>query len=233
MGDAFKTQTELAVPGQDLNQAKSNDFWSMLTRAGSGMNVGDMYGRAMTEFGRSPADLYGEFAGAQPGMLAGARNVADAATSPFGVAARDQAALASTNARRAIEQRLSTSGLGNYGSGAAMRAITQGATEPLVNAETQIAQMYGNALQGAYAPMAQMGYQNLLNRGSQYGTLGQSLFGGLAQQAAPEWTAPMYNQSEGWGSQLLGAAAGLGGNLLGGWAGSAAGGDFITNLFKG
>jgi hypothetical protein len=229
MGDAWGTSLKQATAGQNLNAGATNDFWSKLSGTGA-MGTEAAMGRALAEFGRSPSSLYGEYASAVPGMISGAQSVADAATSPFATSARTLAGQQSEAARRSIEQRLSASGLGNFGSGAALRSIAEGTATPLTEAETAIASQYGNAFQNAYNTTASQTLQNLLNRGGQYGNIAQMLLGASAGAAAPEWIAPQYMQQEGWASQLLGGLAGGLGNVATGFAGSEAGSNALAKL---
>lgn len=229
MGDAFGTQVNQAVPGKNLNASRSNAAWSQLSGTGA-LGVAPAWLQAQQAIGRTPSQLYGAYAESLPAMSQSASDIASAATSPFGTSARTLAAQQSDAARRQIEQRLSTSGLGNFGSGAALRSIAQGVAAPLTEAETAIAQQYGNAYMNAYSPVAQMAYQNLANQGSQYAGLANALLGAYSGQAAPEWTSPVYTQEEGWASQLLGGLTGGLGNVASGFAGSTAGSNAIAKL---
>lgn len=127
-------------------------------------------------------------------LSAGAKEQADAAFSPFGVAMDDYAALQSNQARRDIEQRLAGAGIMGTGSGASKAAISKAIASPYAAANVQMQQNYGNMYQNAYG--------NLL------GNLGQ-----MSQQAL---VAPQYqDQKTGWGT-ALDVGTQLGGAFLGG-----------------
>jgi hypothetical protein len=229
MGNAFKTTTSMDIPGQNLNAGSGDAFMRMLTGSG-GMNAQNAFGQAFGAIGRSPSDYATLMGTAQPQLSALAGQTADAAMQQYGTDARTLAQQQSQAARQAIESRLARSGLGNYGSGAALGAIARGAAEPLMQAETDIANMRSQAYQNAYNPLAQQLMSGALGQGSQYGNLANTLFAGLAQQSAPEWMAPVYSQTPGWGSQVLGGLVGGLGSAAGGFAGSAQGSSALAKL---
>lgn len=235
MGDALKTTTDVtagyaAQNGRDLNGERSNAFYGMLTNPGSSMNVSDLYGKAQDQYGRSASDLMGELGGAQGSMMSQAQQVASAATSPYGQNANALAAQQANETRRSLEQRLGASGLGNFGSGAALSSIAQGASEPYAQALTNISQLYSNAYQNAYSPMQQSALSSISNRGNQYASLGNSLLGQLGSQSEQALLSPNF-QTSAFGS-LMGNALGSVGGQLGGMLSSGIG-NIASSLFGG
>lgn len=192
------------------------------------------------------SDLYGQGISAQiPGLQDVARSTAENALSQYGVDAR---ALAQQQARQAQENVASEyAGSGALNSGAALKAIAQGTANPLLQAETNIANQYGNLYGQTANALYGNAYQNLANQGSAltslYGNLGaqQYGYGGqltglLGQLGQSSYIAPQYVQKQGLGSQILGAATGgLIGGITGGLGkgiGTALGGG-ISGLFGG
>ena len=75
---------------------------------------------------------------------------ANRAFSPFGQAMDVYAKQQSDQQRRAVEQRLSGSGILGTGSGAATSAISQAIAKPYAEANVAMQQQYGNLYQNAY-----------------------------------------------------------------------------------
>lgn len=179
------------------------------------------------------SDLYGQgITGQIPGLQDIAQSTAQGALSQYGVDAR---ALAQQQARQAQESVASEyAGSGALNSGAALKAIASGTATPLLQAETDISQQYGNLYGQTANSLYGNAYNSLNNQANtlgglysglgsnQYGLSGQytSLLGQLGQSS---YIAPQYYQQQGLGGQILGGVAtGLGG-AFGGALGAGVG----------
>jgi hypothetical protein len=179
------------------------------------------------------SDLYGRgITGQIPGLQDIAQSTAQNALSQYGVDAR---ALAQQQARAAQENVASEyAGSGALNSGAALKAIASGTASPLLQAETDISQQYGNLYGQTANSLYGNAYNSLNNQAgnlaslygnqgnSQYGLSGQyaSLLGQLGQSS---YIAPQYQKSGG----LL---AGLTGGLSGAAAGATVGGPIGAGI---
>lgn len=204
---------------RDLNAKRSDPFYDFLTKAGSSGNVSEMLGRALSEYGRTSGQQYDEFAQALPNIMRGASGVADEALSMYGAPAEAYAARLSDSNRRGIEDRLSASGLGNFGSGAALSAIAGGVATPYAQTARDLAGMRSQAFMNAYSPTAQATYGAQLNRGNQYANLGNSILAALAGQSEQQILAPAFQYKPGFwdtmASSTIGGAGKAAGALLG------------------
>lgn len=218
---------------RDLNAGRSNSFYDFLTKAGSGGNVSEMLGRALSEYGRTSAQQVGEFNAALPGITEGAAGVADQALSMYGAPAEAYATRMSDANRRSIEDRLSTSGLGNFGSGAALGAIAGGVATPYAETARDLAGMRSQAFMNAYSPTAQATYGAQLNRGNQYANLGNALLGALAGQSEQQILAPAFQYKPGfWDTMASSTVSGLSG-AAGSFLGTEGGGNWLAKIFGG
>lgn len=207
--DQFNQQNGYQDGNRDLNAGRSGTFWDMLTRGNlnpqgymnmfnqQGQQGSDLLGQATRSANRSASDIWAEFAKTQPGMIDYANNATNAAMTQNGSSMEDLAKLQSSNAINSIENMLSRNG--GHTSGAAMAALSRGASEPLLAAQTQLGQMRSNLFSSLFNPMAGAGYGQEMNRtndllnalsGSNnlmgnYGNMGSSLaglFGGASEQ---------------------------------------------------
>lgn len=218
---------------RDLNATRSNAFYDFLTKAGTSGNVSEMLRSALEQYGRTGAQQVGEFNAALPGITSGAAGVADQALSMYGEPAEAYAARMADANRRSIEQRLSTSGLGNFGSGAALSAIAGGVATPYAETARDLANMRSQAFMGAYSPTAQATYGNILGRGNQYANLGNALMGALAGQSEQQILAPAFQYKPGfWDTMASSAVSGLSG-AAGGFLGTEGGGKWLAELLGG
>lgn len=182
------------------------------------------------------SDLYGQgITGQIPGLQDIAQSTAQGALSQYGVDAR---ALAQQQARQAQESVASEyAGAGALNSGAALRAIAEGTANPLLRAESDISQQYGNLYGQTANSLYGNAYNSLNNQAAalgglysglgsnQYGLGGQytSLLGQLGQSS---YIAPQYYQKQGLGGQILGGVASGIGAGIGKGVGSLVGGLF-------
>ena len=225
---------------RDLNAARSNSFYDLLTQGNLSANnamgqsnyygnmAGNLLGQAQQSANRSASDILNAFTQTQPAMTEYANQVANQAMTQNGASMNELANLQSNNAIRNIENMLSRSGQ-SANSGAALAALSRGAAEPLLNTQSQLGQMRSNAFQNAYSPMAQAGYGAELNRtndlmnlvsGAQnlqgtYGSLGANLGNLLAQQSEQQILAPSLQTQGDFMTTLGGALTGVGSQALG------------------
>lgn len=239
---------------RDLNYGRSNAFYNQLIGGGAmdpsaWMNqalgyspyANQMMRGASDSANRGGTDIFNAFSQVQPGMMGMAGDVANRATTRFEGSMMDLANQQSRDALRTLENRLGAGGAFGTSSGAALSALARGAATPLMEAQTNINNMYSNAFQNAYNPMAQMGYGRELNRTNEFlqalqganqsmstlGGQGQGLANLLGQQSEQIIYMPQWQQQEGMFGNILGAA--LGGGT--GWLGNK-GLDWISSLFN-
>jgi hypothetical protein len=245
---------------RDMNYQRSNAWYNRLNGNGP-MNPenwfkqasgyangaqGDLLEKMRLAAGRSGQDIFSSFQTTQPQMQDMAGRVADAGISSYGSSMNDLAKVQSQEAIRALENRFGANG--GLANGAAMASMARGASEPLLQALAQIAQLRANAFQGGYLPMANAGYARELGRTDEYGralgganqsmqSLGQiggTLGGWLNDQSQQYWLAPQLQVQKGALPGLLGTAGTVLGGIYGGPAGAAIGGsagNMLGNVF--
>ena len=245
---------------RDLNAGRSNQFWNMFTGSGS-MNPSGWLGGAQSfnnmaqgalgdavnSANRSAGDIWASFAKTQPAMSAWATGVSSDAMMNNGAAAEAYARRASSDATRAIENNLARSGAFGTVNGAALSALAEGAANPLLQIERDLAAMRNSAYMNAFMPMANAGYGRELGRTNEYlnlvsgalngmntmGGIGLNLANLMAPQAEQMFLAPdLVYQPNMWqtlGGALLGTGAqGLGGMTV---PGSPAPGTWQYNTY--
>lgn len=242
--DDFNRQYGLPSANRDLNYERSNAFYNRLTSGGSldptawlGKASGyedkaaGIYGAMDRAARSSEADKASAFLSAMPGLEQYASRVTQGALGSGGSTWEELARGLSASSRRDMENRLGASGALGVSSGAAARAISGAAQEPLMNALASIAQTRAQAYSGAINPLAQMAYQGIQNKGGEYAqilqalspyyqgslSMGSNLASLLGQQSEQAILAPDIRQRTGAGQQLFEA-------LLAGGAGALSGG---------
>jgi hypothetical protein len=137
--------------------------------------------------------------GLTQGSYDAAQKAAEQAYTLYGTSAQE---LANQQARTAQENVASEyAGSGALNSGAALSAIAQGTSEPLLQASTNLAQLYGNT----YSNTLGNEYSNLQNLASLYGNYGSQLTNMLGDYSQSQYIAPQYYYQQGLGDQLLSA----------------------------
>lgn len=230
------------VPGTDryVGPDTSNPFYQQLQSGGT-YDPTKYFSGGQNAYQQGISALQG---GVSPGQYDMARSqaqkTAEGAYTMFGQSAQD---LAQQQARLAQNQVASEyAGSGALNSGAALNAISAGTAAPLLNAQTQLAQLYGNTYGGTANQLYGQDYGNLQAAAGMYGNLGQAQYGigsqalgQLGNYAQSAYIAPQYYQQQGLGSGLMGVlTGGLAGGLSGGLStglGTALGMGAYRNLF--
>lgn len=219
--------TKQTQAAQDLNSQKSSDFYGKLTGGGA-LDASSLYGQAQQSANRSAQDWAQELAGSASTYRDMAAQAATGATSAYGVAANQQAALQSEANRRALEARLAQSGAANAGSGAQLSAITSALATPYAQAMTDIYGKYADQYGQAYNQQMGLGAQNAFARTGQLANMGSQALGALQDQSQQVWQPAQYEQVSG----ILPTALGVGTSLLGMASGNPlAGLSGLSSLF--
>ena len=244
----YNKQNGYASGNRDLNYSRSNAMYGQLTGGGM-MDPSSWYGRAAGLMGmqgnalqssgqmagRSGQSIWDTFSQSLPGMQSAARGIAGDATSLGAQSLSGLADLQAANAGARTAGMLSRTGIGGH-SGAAAGAIARATAEPLLNAQSQIGQMYNNSYMSALSPLAQAGYSRELNRTNEflnmlqglnqtqgnYGSMASPLMNALAEQSQQQILAPQLQrvQTQGLLPMIAGAALTGGAGQLGKLAGS-------------
>ena len=233
MGDS--STKKVGGTGRYVGPDTSNPFYQQLQSGGT---------YDPTRFMGAGAGLYGQGISALQGGVSDAdyarareqaRQTAEGAYTMYGQSARDLAQRQSRAAQEQIASELAGSGALN--SGAALASIAEGTANPLLQAETNLAQLYGNAYTGTAGQLYGQAGQNLSNIASLYGQqgaqqygLGGQALGLLGQYGQSQYIAPQYYQQPGIGDTLLGAGLGIASGFAGGLAGGL-GGSLGSRLF--
>lgn len=223
--------TQLKGTGQYVGPDTSNQLYQQLQTGGKydpaqWMNQGmgsymagigatsDLYGQGVSAaqgaYGQGLQALQGGIGSQVGGLQDIARSTAEGALSQYGTSARE---LAQQQSRSAMENVASEyAGSGALNSGAALKAVGAGAAQPLLQAETDIAQQYGNLYGQTANSLYGNAYQNLGQQANMYGQQGQTLAGLYGQQAGQ--LGSLYGnlgaQQYGIGSQYAGLLGQLG-----------------------
>jgi hypothetical protein len=234
-----------AKNGRDLNGDRSQAFYDMLSPggqldSGSWYNMGRGYAgqaggqtdRAAEMANRSSGNILEQLLRMQPEMQRSAAGTATGATSRGAASMADLAAEASARARSNMENRFGAGGQFGTTSGGTLAALMRGTSEPLLQAQSNINQMYSGAYQNAFSPMAQgfmarefgrpqeyqgvaSSYQKSADQALGTGGLLAQLLGGQSEQAlvAPQFQTQgpttidkLIDVGLGAGSQALGYA---------------------------
>jgi hypothetical protein len=229
--------------GRDLNAARSNDFYAKLTQPGGNLNSNTWYNLAQQATGqaanyqnkagavasRGGGDILAELLKLQPAMQESAGRTAIAATSKAGTSLMDMALAASTSARNALETRFGNRGGFDMPTGGMLSALSRGAQEPILQAQQAIAQLYSQAFQNAYNPLAALASgreygrpnefvqvaQGFQGQAGQAGTLGAQLAQLLGQNSEQALIAPQFQGQPDMGSKMQDLGLGMAANALG------------------
>lgn len=205
-----------------------NQLKQMLGSFGSGIGLGTSQDGGIGSF--DPMSALNAFMSQQGGLAQLANQNVSGALSDVYSTGRAQAQAAADQARRQAADDLAAAGL--LQSGAGIGAMTKATAQPMMEMETNLANMRSQALmqqlgqlQGTAGGLLSQGYQ------TGAGLLGQIL-GEQGQANQPQYWAPQYRQTTGLGDLLPGLASmaiGLGtGNVGTGLSGL---GGFLGNLF--
>jgi len=200
-GGSRKTES-----AQDLNAARSNALYQLLTGAGN-MNPQSWMNRSQA-FQGDLQGLFGQLASGStiPEDFTQASSLADQALSEFGTSYRDLARQRSEDSVRQMEASMGKGGLFSTASGSVASALQAGALRPLLEAEATLAGKKADTSQNLFSQLlgsrhSALGSGIQLNQNQQQ--MANALLSLLGQQSEQAWQPAQYEETGGIAAPLL------------------------------